>query len=191
MTPRLTSYHAEVVTARGPTNRELMGGRGLIRVLGLWVSFTPQTARHAHAIDNAVARRGLTARLAFSSSRASARQAARYEDEQRNVTECDPNQSASRRNVPRVRDEALALGSILPSEAPQLTTHPGRNDMITRRFLLQSAAAAAAYSAQGFPAAQAENAPGVTDTEIKIGQTMAGRCRPTAWPAAPNWPISK
>jgi branched-chain amino acid transport system substrate-binding protein len=45
-------------------------------------------------------------------------------------------------------------------------------NMITRRFLLQSAAAAAAYSAQGFRAARAENAPGVTDTEIKIGQTM-------------------
>ena len=44
--------------------------------------------------------------------------------------------------------------------------------MITRRFLLQSAAAAAAYSAQGFRSARAENAPGVTDTEIKIGQTM-------------------
>jgi branched-chain amino acid transport system substrate-binding protein len=44
--------------------------------------------------------------------------------------------------------------------------------MITRRFLLQSAAAAAAYSAQGFRAAYAANAPGVTDTEIKIGQTM-------------------
>ncbi len=44
--------------------------------------------------------------------------------------------------------------------------------MITRRFLLQSAAAVAAYSAQGFGAARAENAPGVTDTEIKIGQTM-------------------
>ena len=44
--------------------------------------------------------------------------------------------------------------------------------MITRRFLLQSAAAAAAYSARGFRAARAENAPGVTDTEIKIGQTM-------------------
>jgi branched-chain amino acid transport system substrate-binding protein len=44
--------------------------------------------------------------------------------------------------------------------------------MITRRFLLQSAAAAAAYSAQGFRAARAENAPGVTGTEIKIGQTM-------------------
>ena len=44
--------------------------------------------------------------------------------------------------------------------------------MITRRFLLQSAAAAAAYSAQGFPVARAENAPGVTDTEIKIGQTI-------------------
>jgi branched-chain amino acid transport system substrate-binding protein len=44
--------------------------------------------------------------------------------------------------------------------------------MITRRFLLQSAAAAVAYSAQGFRPARAENAPGVTDTEIKIGQTM-------------------
>jgi len=44
--------------------------------------------------------------------------------------------------------------------------------MITRRFLLQSAAAAAAYSTQGFRAARAENAPGVTDTEIKIGQTL-------------------
>jgi branched-chain amino acid transport system substrate-binding protein len=44
--------------------------------------------------------------------------------------------------------------------------------MITRRFLLQSAAGAAAYSTQGFRAARAENAPGVTDTEIKIGQTI-------------------
>jgi branched-chain amino acid transport system substrate-binding protein len=44
--------------------------------------------------------------------------------------------------------------------------------MITRRVLLQSAAVAAAYSAQGFLPARAENAPGVTDTEIKIGQTM-------------------
>jgi branched-chain amino acid transport system substrate-binding protein len=44
--------------------------------------------------------------------------------------------------------------------------------MISRRFLLQSAAAVAAYSGQGFRPAHAENAPGVTDTEIKIGQTM-------------------
>jgi branched-chain amino acid transport system substrate-binding protein len=44
--------------------------------------------------------------------------------------------------------------------------------MITRRFLLQSAAAAAAYSAQSARLARAENAPGVTDTEINIGQTM-------------------
>jgi branched-chain amino acid transport system substrate-binding protein len=44
--------------------------------------------------------------------------------------------------------------------------------MITRRFLLHSAAAAVAYSAQGFRVARAENAAGVTDTEIKIGQTM-------------------
>lgn len=43
--------------------------------------------------------------------------------------------------------------------------------MITRRVLLQSAGAAA-YSATGSRIARAENAPGVTDTEIKIGQTM-------------------
>ena len=44
--------------------------------------------------------------------------------------------------------------------------------MITRRFLLQSAAAAAACSAQASRAARAENAPGVTATEIKFGQTI-------------------
>ena len=44
--------------------------------------------------------------------------------------------------------------------------------MISRRFLLQSAAAAAAFSAPGLRAARAENAPGVTETEIKIGETM-------------------
>ena len=43
--------------------------------------------------------------------------------------------------------------------------------MITRRSLLQSATAAAVYSA-GFQVARAENSPGVTDTEIKIGQTI-------------------
>jgi branched-chain amino acid transport system substrate-binding protein len=52
--------------------------------------------------------------------------------------------------------------------------------MITRRFLLQSAAAAA-YSAQGFRSARAENAPGVTDTEIKIGQTMPYSGPASAW----------
>ena len=44
--------------------------------------------------------------------------------------------------------------------------------MITRRFLLQSAVAATAYSSQGFRPAWAANAPGITDTEIKIRQTM-------------------
>jgi branched-chain amino acid transport system substrate-binding protein len=53
--------------------------------------------------------------------------------------------------------------------------------MVTRRFLLQSAAAAAAYSTQGFRAARAENAPGVTDTEIKIGQTMPYSGPASAW----------
>jgi branched-chain amino acid transport system substrate-binding protein len=44
--------------------------------------------------------------------------------------------------------------------------------MISRRSLLQSAAAAAAFAAPGLRAARAENAPGVTDTQIKIGQTL-------------------
>src|SRR5271154_248805 len=43
--------------------------------------------------------------------------------------------------------------------------------MFTRRSFLQSSAAAAAFAASA-GAARAENAPGVTDTEIKIGQTM-------------------
>jgi branched-chain amino acid transport system substrate-binding protein len=43
--------------------------------------------------------------------------------------------------------------------------------MITRRTFLQSSAAAAAL-ATGAGSARADNAPGVTDTEIKIGQTM-------------------
>jgi branched-chain amino acid transport system substrate-binding protein len=44
--------------------------------------------------------------------------------------------------------------------------------MITRRFLLQSSAASAAYLASGVGTTWAANAPGVTDTEIKFGQTM-------------------
>jgi branched-chain amino acid transport system substrate-binding protein len=43
--------------------------------------------------------------------------------------------------------------------------------MITRRTFLQSGAAAAALAA-GASSARADNAPGVTDTEIKIGNTM-------------------
>jgi branched-chain amino acid transport system substrate-binding protein len=43
--------------------------------------------------------------------------------------------------------------------------------MFTRRTFLQSSAAAAAIAA-GASSARADNAPGVTDTEIKIGQTM-------------------
>jgi branched-chain amino acid transport system substrate-binding protein len=44
--------------------------------------------------------------------------------------------------------------------------------MITRRFLLQSSAASAAYLASGVRTTWAANAPGVTETEIKFGQTM-------------------
>src|SRR5271170_7128675 len=43
--------------------------------------------------------------------------------------------------------------------------------MITRRTFLQSSAAAAALAASA-GSARAQNAPGVTDTEIKIGQTI-------------------
>src|ERR1700675_3305841 len=43
--------------------------------------------------------------------------------------------------------------------------------MITRRTFLQSSAAAAAFAASA-GSAPADNAPGVTDAEIKIGQTM-------------------
>src|ERR1700723_892691 len=43
--------------------------------------------------------------------------------------------------------------------------------MINRRTFLQSSAAAAAFAASS-GSARADNAPGVTDTEIKIGQTM-------------------
>jgi branched-chain amino acid transport system substrate-binding protein len=44
--------------------------------------------------------------------------------------------------------------------------------MMSRRLFLQSSAASAAYLASGVWPAWAANAPGVTDTEIKIGQTM-------------------
>ena len=43
--------------------------------------------------------------------------------------------------------------------------------MPTRRTFLKSSAAAGAWAASGW-SARADNAPGVTDTEIKIGQTM-------------------
>jgi branched-chain amino acid transport system substrate-binding protein len=44
--------------------------------------------------------------------------------------------------------------------------------MISRRIFLQTGAVSAAALASGLRAARAANAPGVTDTEIKIGQTM-------------------
>jgi branched-chain amino acid transport system substrate-binding protein len=44
--------------------------------------------------------------------------------------------------------------------------------MVSRRIFLQSSALFAAYLASGGRPAWAANAPGVTDTEIKIGQTM-------------------
>jgi branched-chain amino acid transport system substrate-binding protein len=44
--------------------------------------------------------------------------------------------------------------------------------MFSRRCFMQSSIAAAALLVRRVPAARAESAPGVTDTEIKIGQTM-------------------
>jgi branched-chain amino acid transport system substrate-binding protein len=44
--------------------------------------------------------------------------------------------------------------------------------MISRRMFVQAGAVSAAALAYGSRAARADNAPGVTDTEIKIGQTM-------------------
>ena len=44
--------------------------------------------------------------------------------------------------------------------------------MISRRMLLKAGAVSAAALASGSRAAYAANAPGITDTEIKIGQTM-------------------
>ena len=44
--------------------------------------------------------------------------------------------------------------------------------MASRRVFLQSFAAAAAFAALRAPRARAENAPGVTEAEIKIGQTF-------------------
>ena len=44
--------------------------------------------------------------------------------------------------------------------------------MLSRRSFLRSSAASAAYLGSGISAAWAANAPGVTDTEIKVGQTM-------------------
>ena len=58
--------------------------------------------------------------------------------------------------------------------------------MTTRRTFLQSSAAAAAALATSAWPARAENAPGITDTEIKIGQTM-----PYSGPASAYGAIGK
>jgi branched-chain amino acid transport system substrate-binding protein len=59
-------------------------------------------------------------------------------------------------------------GGITPRE----TKSNRRKFMTTRRTFLASSAAAAAVMATGVWPARADNAPGITDTEIKIGQTM-------------------
>ena len=55
--------------------------------------------------------------------------------------------------------------------------------MLSRRLFLQSSASSAAYLASGIQGAFAANAPGVTDTEIKIGQTMPYSGPASAWGA--------
>ena len=64
--------------------------------------------------------------------------------------------------------------------------------MLSRRLFLQSSAASAAYLASGIAPAWAANAPGVTATEIKIGQTMpySGPRRPMGSSAGLMPPIS-
>jgi hypothetical protein len=56
-------------------------------------------------------------------------------------------------------------------DAARLQNHGRMEAMSTRRVFLRTSAVAAAYLASGTWLARAANAPGVTDTEIKIGQT--------------------
>ena len=58
--------------------------------------------------------------------------------------------------------------------------------MVSRRLFLQSSAAAAITGASGVHRGWAANAPGVTDAEIKIGQTF-----PYSGPASGYVPIAR
>jgi branched-chain amino acid transport system substrate-binding protein len=58
--------------------------------------------------------------------------------------------------------------------------------MLSRRVFIQFSAAAATWTASRVGVARAANAPGVTDTEIKIGQTM-----PYSGPASPYGVIGR
>src|SRR5271170_6611096 len=58
--------------------------------------------------------------------------------------------------------------------------------MVSRRELLQSSAATAAFMMTGVSPARAANAPGVTDTEIKFGQSA-----PYSGPASGYSPIGR
>jgi branched-chain amino acid transport system substrate-binding protein len=69
---------------------------------------------------------------------------------------------------------ARRLAAILTADVadPPSQQQQREEAMMSRRSFLQSSAASAAYLASGGWPAYAANAPGVTDTEIKIGQTM-------------------
>jgi branched-chain amino acid transport system substrate-binding protein len=71
-------------------------------------------------------------------------------------------------------------------DAARLQNHARMEAMSTRRVFLRTSAVAAAYLASGTWPARAANAPGVTDTEIKIGQTM-----PYSGPASPYGVIGR
>ena len=80
-------------------------------------------------------------------------------------------------NPPRKLDQVRATKT---SYAPQRETM-GESHVVTS-LIVRSSAASAAYLGSGISAAWAANAPGVTDTEIKIGQTM-----PYSGPASSIW----
>ena len=72
------------------------------------------------------------------------------------------------------RSVATRLRTTAPTKTlrtPSAKAMPRRKPMTTRRTFLQSGAAAAAVLTSGARGARADT-PGITDTEIKIGQTM-------------------
>ena len=75
---------------------------------------------------------------------------------------------------PRTMTAARRLAAILAAgvAGPPSQQQPREEAMVSRRSFLQSSAASAAYLASGVWPAYAANAPGVTHTEIQIGQTM-------------------
>jgi branched-chain amino acid transport system substrate-binding protein len=78
------------------------------------------------------------------------------------------NARAQRR---RTASRIVSSSSAFTKSHHSLLNNKMEDAMVSRRLFLQSSAVSTAYLASGLWAAQAANAPGVTDTEIKIGQT--------------------